>query len=142
MYIPLLEEYLRQNAGTDGTSLFIYEFSDLYRETQKDVGALEAGVLETGISRLDNFSIDSASTRFVDLVEALFGECEAQTERENELPDYQFRSLIRFILSEMKECGAIYNDNEVLQSVIVFLSSVSAIAYSILNPTLFNLIWK
>ena len=101
LYISFIEEYLRENAGTDGTGLFIYEFFALYRKSGQDLRALEAEVLETGISKLNNFSIDSASTAFADLVEDLFGECEAQTDKESEMPDYQFRSLIRSILSEM-----------------------------------------
>ena len=106
LYILFIEEYLRENAGTDGTGLFIYEFFALYRKSEGDLRALKAEILETGISRINNFSIDSASTTFGNLIQDLFGECEAQTDKESKMPDHQFRSLIRSILSEMKDCSS------------------------------------
>ena len=106
LYISFIEEYLRENAGTDGTGLFIYEFFALYRKSRSDVRSLKAEILETGISKINNFSIDSASTTFANLIQDLFGECEAQTDKESEMPDHQFRSLIRSILSEMKDCSS------------------------------------
>lgn len=42
----------------------------------------------------------------------------------------------------MKECAATYKDNEVLQSVMEFFSSVSVIAYSVLDPNIFLAIDK
>ena len=106
LYISFIEEYLRENAGTDGTGLFIYEFFALSRKSENDVRALEAEVLKTGISRLNRVSIDSACTTFGNLIQDLFGECDAQTDKESEIPDHQFRSLIRLILSEMKDCSS------------------------------------
>lgn len=140
LYISFIEEYLRENAaGTDGTGLFIYEFFALYRESQGDCRALEAEILETGISRLENFSINSESTKFGELIEDIFGECEFY---DKDISDESFRSLIREALLEMKECVATYNDSEALQSVMVFFVFVSAIAYSVLDPTLFSLVWR
>ena len=143
LYISFIEEYLRENAaGTDGTGLFIYEFFALYRESQGDCRALEAEILETGISRLENFSINSESTKFGELIEDIFGECEFY---DKDISDESFRSLIREALLEMKECVATYNDSEALQSVMVFfvfVVFVSAIAYSVLDPTLFSLVWR
>ena len=140
LYISFIEEYLRENAaGTDGTGLFIYEFFALYRESQGDCRALEAEILETGISRLENFSINSESTKFGELIEDIFGECEFY---DKNISDESFRSLIREALLEMKECVATYNDSEALQSVMVFFVFVSAIAYSVLNPSIFNLLWQ
>ena len=123
LYISFIEEYLRENAaGTDGTGLFIYEFFALYRESQGDCRALEAEILETGISRLENFSINSGSTKFGELIEDIFGECEFY---DKNISDESFRSLIREALLEMKECVATYNDSEALQSVMVFFVFVS-----------------
>jgi hypothetical protein len=112
-YISFIEEYLREEkCGTDGTGLFIYEFFALSRKRREDFRALQAEILETGISRLDNFSINSESTTFGNLMEDLFGACEAQTDPEDKRPDHQFRWSIRFLLSEMKEClkGSSYPD--------------------------------
>ena len=141
LYISFIEEYLRENAGTDGTGLFIYEFFALYRESQSDCRALEAEILETGISRLENFSINSESTKFGELMEDIFGECEFYNKDISD-EDESFRSWIRETLLEMKECVAPYNDSEALQSVMVFFVFVSAIAYSVLDPTLFSLVWQ
>jgi hypothetical protein len=139
-YLSFIEEYLRENAaGTYGTGLFIYEFFALDRESQGDCRALEAEILETGISRLENFSINSESTKFGELIEDIFGECEFY---DKDISDESFRSLIREALLEMKECVATYNDSEALQSVMVFFVFVSAIPYSVLDPTLFNLVWR
>ena len=145
LYISFIEEYLREkDAGTDGTGLFIYEFFTLYGKSQRDSRTLEAEILETGISRLENFSINSESTKFGDLIEDIFGECEFYDKDLSDISDESFRSLIRRILLEMKECVATStsNDNEVLPSVMVFFVFVSAIAYSVLNPTLFSLVWR
>ena len=48
LYISFIEEYLRENAGTDGTSLFIYEFFALFRKSHRDFKTLEAEILEIG----------------------------------------------------------------------------------------------
>lgn len=142
LYISFIEEYLRENAaGTDGTGLFIYEFFALFRESQGDGRALEAEILETGISRLENFSINSESTKFGELIEDIFGECEFY-DKDISDEDESFRSWIRETLLEMKECVATSNDSEALQSVMVFFVFVSAIAYSVLDPTLFSLVWQ
>jgi hypothetical protein len=100
LYISLIEEYLREKAaGTDGTGLFIYEFFAFFRNSLQNQWALEAEVLETGISRLDNFSIDSESATFSDLIENIFGECEFY---DKDISDESFRSLIRETLLAMK----------------------------------------
>ena len=103
LYISFIEEYLRENAGTDGTGLFIYEFFALSPKSENDVRALKAGILKTGISGLNTISIDSACTTFGNLIQDLFDECDAQTDKESEIPDHHFRSLIRLILSEVKD---------------------------------------
>ena len=69
---------------------------------------MEAEILETGITRLDNFSINSESTKFASCIEDLFGECEFY---DKEISDESFRSLIEGILLEMKECLATYTIN-------------------------------
>ena len=117
----------------------------LSRESQGDFRALEVEILETEISRLENFSINSESTKFGDLIEDIFGEYEAPTAREHEMPDDQFRCFIRRLLSKMKmkDCvkGYSYNkDSKVLRFVMIFFISVTTITYSVLNFTLFNLI--
>ena len=142
LYISLIEEYLREDAaGIDGTNLFIYEFFDLSRKSRDDSWVLDAEVLETGISRLDNFSIDSESTTFADLVETVFGECECYDEN---ITDELFRSLIKITLSDMKECVKAYasNDSEVLKFVMTFFAVVTFLVYSFLNPNLFHLVWQ
>lgn len=100
LYVTLLEEYLKENAGIAGTSLFIYKFSDLERRIAGDNRAFEAEVLESGLSRLGNFSIDPdpASEEFFDFVEDVFGLCEEYRDREDQMSDPQFRFLIQFIL--------------------------------------------
>lgn len=101
LYISFIEEYLREkDAGTDGIGLFIYEFFALSRKSQRDFRTLEAEILEKGISRLENFSINSESTKFGGLIEDIFGECEFY---DKDISDESFRSLIRETLLEMKD---------------------------------------
>ena len=90
----------KKDAGTDGTGLFIYEFFALVRETQKDYQNLETNILETGISRLENFSINSESAEFADLIEDVFGECEFY---DKDMEDELFRFLIELRFLEIKE---------------------------------------
>lgn len=62
---------------------------------------MEYDILDQGISRLNNFSIDSESTKFARLVEDIRTEFEFKDEKET--IDDLFRESIRYILADMKK---------------------------------------
>ena len=87
--------------------------------------------------------------QFEDLEDEVYTEQEARDyiihilDRLNSLDDIL---LVEKALSHLSNYDSLtsttYNNNEVLQSVMVFFSYVSAIAYSVLNPTIFDLLWQ
>jgi hypothetical protein len=125
---------LRENAaGTDGTGLFIYKFFASYRKSQADCSALEAEILETGILKLENFSINLELVRFGELIEDIFSECEFY---DKYISDESFQSLIRETLLEMRE----YNHFKVLLFTMIFFTGVTTIAYCFLKPEVYSLL--
>jgi hypothetical protein len=44
-YIFLVDEYLSENVGKDGTRLFVWEFFNIFKEDNKAVDILEKEVL-------------------------------------------------------------------------------------------------
>ena len=74
-YISLVEEYLRENAGKAGVSLFQWEFFTLFRKDNKALENLEKEILQEGLQRLANFSIDPKSTEFSALINQIVSDC-------------------------------------------------------------------
>jgi len=139
LYISLVEEYLTEaDAGSLGTDLFVYEFCQLWAESQVKFEALECEVLDQGISRLNNFSINSKSKKFYNLLEVIFTECEFKDD-EN-MTDDLFRSAIEGILLEINEClnTYTYKDAEVLRFTMAFFSVTSIFLYSFLKLEVFS----
>ena len=125
LYISLIEEYLSENAGTAGTDLFIYEFFTLWSRTIHDMNALEIEILETGISRLENFPIDSGSKskEFYDSIEYIFAECDGRSDQN--ISDELFRFLIQDTLLEIKQDLKSINPDKLVERsyrVLVFFS--------------------
>ena len=136
LYISLVEEYL--DAGSLGTDLFAYEFCQLWAKSQVKFEALEREVLDQGISRLNNFSINSKSKKFYNLLEVIFTEFEFKDD-EN-MTDDLFRSAIEGILLEINECLNTYTDKdaEVLRFTMAFFSVTSILLYSFLKLEVFS----
>lgn len=76
VYISLVEEYLRENAGEDGARLLVWEFSAVFKEDNKALDVLEKEILHQG---LDTFHIDPKSTEFSEFVNDIAGSCEFLT---------------------------------------------------------------
>lgn len=138
LYISLIEEYLTENAGSAGSRLFVYEFYKLWRRSIAKYATLEHEILDQGISRLNNFSINSESKKFSELLEDIFTEC--QFKYEEEMTDDVFRWLIKNQFLEIKEClnSYTYNDTEVLQFVMIFFSVTTTLMYSFLKAEVFS----
>ena len=62
------------------------------------------------------------------------------------LSEKSFYHKLEQVYSEMlkytKSTSIIKNDIEVLKFVMIFFTVVTWLAYSVLNPTLFNLLWQ
>jgi hypothetical protein len=78
-YIFLVEEYLRESAGEDGTRLFVWEFFKIFKKDNKALKVLEKEILQQGIQKLATFQIDPKSTEFSALVNQIVGSCEFLT---------------------------------------------------------------
>jgi hypothetical protein len=78
-YISLVEEYLRESAGKDGAALFRWEFFTLFRKDNKALEILKKEIIQEGLQRLANFSIDPKSTEFSALINQIVGDCEFLT---------------------------------------------------------------
>lgn len=72
MYIPFVNEYLRENNSIYGTHLFIYEFFALYKKCRGDLRILESEILKKRITRLDKFLIYLASIKFANFIKNIF----------------------------------------------------------------------
>ena len=145
-YLELLENYMEEKSDSFN---FRIRFCERYESVQKVAKLLESNRVL--------LSPDKNSLDFGDLLAEIDSCCKAYSDdpepfrNKFEIGDVEFRISIEKIYlkiqdslneEEMKECAPTYKDNEVLQSLMVFFSSVSVIAYSILDPTLFNLVWQ
>lgn len=95
-YIFLVEEYLRENAGEYGASLFVWEFFKIFRKDNKAVEILEKEILQQGIQKLATFQMDPKSTEFSALVDQIEGSCESLTDTDG-MTLNQFRDSIQKI---------------------------------------------
>ena len=151
-FVLLMQNYIESSMTSEE---FEIAFSCLWTSTMEEFERIRLD-----LKRLKNFHPNPESVncgsyitgvyrQFEDLEDEVFTEQEARDyiihilDRLNSLDDIL---LIEDVLSNLPNydslTSTIYNDNEVLQSIMVFLSSVSVIAYFVLNPTLFNLIWQ
>ena len=89
-----------------------------------------------------NFYPDSNIKNFHSIIsDELFGMCEFLDEGVTEEAFYQnlpqlYSKMLKYVDSTT------YNNYEVLQETMIFFTVVTGIAYTFLNPILFNLIWK
>lgn len=154
-YISLLEEHIKEPLGADFEDFEdletyldsyspMYEFSELFDQDLEDFHLLEKKILKEGITVLDNFSIDSISSskEFSNEIRLILH----LDDVDEEMSENDYRIFMESTLLRLRDCAnrdsRIYKDNEVLQSVMIFFSSISVIAYSVLNPSLFSLIWQ
>ncbi len=78
-YIFLVEEYLKENGGEVGVSMFQWDFLNLFRKEKQALEILEKIIWEQGIEKLANFEIDSKSKEFSVLINDIVGSCEFLT---------------------------------------------------------------
>ena len=92
------------------------------------------------ITILDNFSIHSNSSEFSNLINFIL------YYKEDDEDDDQYLSVLEITLSELRDYGnpasRISKDNAVLRSTIIFFTVITSLVYSVLNFTLFNLVWQ
>ena len=146
-YISLLEEHIKEPFYNDFDDLdiesysAILELSELFDQDLEDFHLLENKILKEGITILDNFSIDliSNSSEFSEWITDI-----VRFDIDEEISEDDYRSIMEFRLSKLRDCvnraSRICNDNEVLRSTMIFFTVVTFLAYSVLNPTIFNLL--
>lgn len=144
-YISLLEEHINELFDSDFDNLDRYsaivELSELFDQEVEDLDLLENQILKEGITILDHFPIDSISnsSEFSNWITDVVGCGE-----DEDISPEDYRSMMEFRLSQLRDyanpISTNYNDNEVLQFVMVFFSFIIAIAYSLLNLNIFNLL--
>lgn len=142
-YIALLEAHINEPFSNDDLDSYsaLVELSELFDQEVEDLNLLENQILKEGIPILDNFSIDSISNsrEFLAWVNDI-----VKYEKEEYIGPEDYRSLMEFRLSKLRDYAnpilTTYKDNQVLQFVMVFFNSITAIAYSLLNHNIFNLL--
>ena len=129
---------------------FEIAFSSLWTSTMNEFDAIRLD-----LERLKNFHPNPESAKcgsYITCVYRQFEELEDEICTEQEARDYiiyildQLNSLVEDTLSNLPNYATLtsttYNDNEVLQSVMVFFTCLSPVAYPILNSNIFHLIWQ
>ena len=148
-YISLLEEHIKEPFYNDLEDIDLYlesysaivELSELFDQDLEDFYLLENKILKEGITILDNFSIDSISnsSEFSSSIAFI-----VQFDVDEEISEEDYGIIMEGTLSELRNCvnraSRICNDNEVLRSTMIFFTVVTFLAYSVLNPTIFNLL--
>ena len=150
-YISLLEEHINEPFDSDFDNIdlnnyldrysAIVELSELFDQEVEDLDLLENQILKEGITILDHLPIDSISnsSEFSNWITDVVGCGEDEDIRPED-----YRSMMEFRLSQLRDyanpISTNYNDNEVLQFVMVFFSFIIAIAYLLLNLNIFNLL--
>ena len=146
-YIFLLEEHIKESFDDLNNSLettsAIVQISELFDQDLEYFCFLKDKILKEGITVLEDFSIDSLSNsdEFSDLITDVL-----QCGEEQEIAEEDYFSIMEINLSNLRDCAngvsITFNDNKVLQFVMVFFTIVTLFAYSILDPHLFSLIWQ
>ena len=104
-YLSLIKEYLKENAGKDGASLFRLQFLHIYRKDNKALKTLEEEILEKGLQVFSTFLLDSKSESFSKLIEQIVSDCDFLTFNPEETYGFnedQFRDSIEKIFFQMR----------------------------------------
>ena len=140
-YIDLVKKCLD---GEINCYAFQWDFFEISRNDMKTLDKLIKKVSRSGIDGEMNFHTDSNIENFFSLTDdQLVPMCDFL---DDGLSEKSFYHKLEQVYSEMlkytKSTSIIKNDSEVLKFVMIFFTVVTWLAYSVLNPTLFNLLWQ
>lgn len=140
-YIDLVKKCLD---GEINCYVFQWDFFEISRNDMKTLDKLIKKVSRSGIDGEMNFHTDSKIENFSSLIDdQLVPMCDFL---DDGLSEESFYHKLEQIYSEMlkytESTSVIKNDNEVLKFLMIFFTVVASLAYSVLNPTLFNLLWQ
>lgn len=121
-----------------------WDFFEIYQNDMKTLDKLIKKVSQYGIDSEMNFHTDSKIENFSSLLDdQLVPMCDFL---DDGLSEESFYQKLEQVYSEMlkytEETSVIKNDSEVLKFIIIFFTVVASLAYSVLNPTIFNLLWQ
>lgn len=138
-YIDLVKKCLD---GEIDCYTFQWDFSEISGNDMKILDKLIKKVSRSGIDGEMNFHTDSNIENFSSLIDdQLVPMCEFL---DDGLSEESFYHKLEQVYSEMlkytESTSVIKNDSEVLKFLIIFFTVVAFLVYSVLNPTLFNLL--
>ena len=121
-----------------------WDFFEIYQNDMKTLDKLIKKVSQYGIDSEMNFHTDSKIENFSSLLDdQLVPMCDFL---DDGLSEESFYHKLEQVYSEMlkytESTSVIKNDSEVLKFIIIFFTVVASLAYSVLNPTIFNLLWQ
>lgn len=121
-----------------------WDFFEIYQNDMKTLDKVIKKVSRYGIDSEMNFHTDSKIENFSSLLDdQLVPMCDFL---DDGLSEESFYQKLEQVYSEMlkytESTSVIKNDSEVLKFIIIFFTVVTSLAYSVLNPTIFNLLWK
>ena len=121
-----------------------WDFFEIYQNDMKTLDKLIKKVSQYGIDGEMNFHTDSKIENFSSLLgDQLVPMCDFL---DDGLSEESFSHKLEQVYSEMlkytESTSVIKNDSEVLKFVMIFFTVVTSLAYSVLNPTIFNLLWQ
>lgn len=121
-----------------------WDFFEIYQNDMKTLDKLIKKVSQYGIDSEMNFHTDSKIENFSSLLDdQLVPLCDFL---DDGLSEESFYQKLEQVYSEMlkytESTSVIKNDSEVLKFIIIFFTVVASLAYSVLNPTIFNLLWQ
>ena len=140
-YIDLVKKCLD---GEINCYEFQWDFVEIY---QNDIISLDKLIEKVSQYEIDsklNFHTDLKIKNFSSLLsDQLVPMCDFL---DDGLSEESFYQKLEQVYSEMlkytEETSVIKNDSEVLKFIIIFFTVVASLAYSVLNPTIFNLLWQ
>ncbi len=140
-YIDLVKKCLD---GEINCYAFQWDFFEIYHNDIKTFDKLIKKVSQSGIDSEMNFHTDSKIENFSSLLDdQLVPMCDFLDDGLSEESFYHKLEQVYFeMLKYTESTSVIFNDSEVLKFIIIFFTVVASLAYSVLNPTLFNLLWQ
>ena len=123
---------------------FQWDFVEIHRNDMKINEKFIDKVSRFGINSKISFQTDSKIENFCSLLGyQIVPMCEFL---DDDLSEKSFYHELEQVYSEMlkyiEDPSVIQNDSEMLKFVVIFFTVVSCFAYSVLNTTIFNLVWQ
>ena len=124
------------------------KFSTLIEKDLENYNILENKCRKEGVAILDNFEISPENaSKFADelhIIDNFFEDANSEEEWANLVDAYP--SLLKQALPYLRyyanpDSGPL-KDNQILREIMILFTLITGVTYTLLNPTLFTLIWK